>query len=282
VQATHPGENLLRNSGAQTGAASVQGWDSVTIPGWTIVRGLPTVVRYGTAGFPAASGSFPAAHRGQLFAGGLGGPAVLRQVVRLRPASDGQLARGTRFALSAWLGGTGSSHASVTVRFRSAAGRVIGTASIGPVGLVGSLGHRRLARRAKSGIVPSGAVSARVDLKLATSLSGADGGNSPFVGYDKAVADALRLRLSGQVAMPAPPRSPPARVPRYQHVFLFYFENQDFRSIIGNTKQAPYLNSLLPKASLLTNLYAEAHPSDANYLALAGGQRIRRAPDRSA
>ena len=64
---------------------------------------------------------------------------------------------------------------------------------------------------------------------------------------------------------------PAARVPKYQHVFLFYFENQDFRSIIGNASQAPYLNSLLPKASLLANLYAEAHPSDANYLALAGG-----------
>lgn len=275
--AGHPGENLLRDSGAQTGAASVQGWDSVTIPDWTIVRGLPTVVRYGTAGFPAAYGSFPAARGGQLFAGGLGGTAVLRQVIQLRPAG-GRLAPGTRFALSAWLGGTGSSHASLTVRFRSAAGRVIGTASIGPVGLVGSLGHRRLARRAKSGSVPSAAVSAQIDLRLATSLRGADGGNSPFVGYDKAVADALRFSVSAPVAMPAPVRPPAARVPRYQHVFLFYFENQDFRSIIGNTKQAPYLNSLLPKASLLTNLYAEAHPSDANYLALAGGSAFGLAP----
>ena len=37
-------------------------------------------------------------------------------------------------------------------------------------------------------------------------------------------------------------------MPRYQHVFLFYFENQDFGSVIGNTRQAPYLNSLLPHA----------------------------------
>ncbi len=211
AQAGHHGENLLRDPGAQTGAASVQGWDSVTIPGWTVVRGLPTVVRYGTAGFPAAYGSFPAARGGQLFAGGLGGTAVLRQVIRLRPASGGQLARGTRFALSAWLGGTGSSRAGVTVRFRSAAGRVLSTASIGPVGLVGSLGHRRLARRAESGGVPSGAVSAQVDLRLATSLRGADGGNSPFVGYDKAVADALRFSVSAPVARPAPVRPPAAQ-----------------------------------------------------------------------
>jgi YVTN family beta-propeller protein len=265
------GANLLRNPGAEVGAASVQGWDSVTIPAWTIVRGLPTVVRYGTAGFPAASGSFPAARDGQLFAGGLGGSAVLRQVVRLTSPSRGAVARGPRFTLSAWLGATKSSRASVTVWFRSAKGRVLGRASIGPVGLVGSLGHRRLARRAVTGRIPSGAVSAQVDLRLATTLPGADGGNSPYVGYDKAIADDLRFSLRAPVHRPAPIRPPVARVPGYQHVFLFYFENQDFRSIIGNTKKAPYLNSLLPKASLLANLYAEAHPSDANYLALAGG-----------
>ena len=64
---------------------------------------------------------------------------------------------------------------------------------------------------------------------------------------------------------------PSAHLPRYQHVFLFYFENEDFGQVIGNTAQAPYLNSLLPNASLLGNFYAEEHPSDGNYLALAGG-----------
>jgi len=44
--------NLLLNPGAQTGAVSAQGWDSVTIPGWQVASGLPTVVRYGTPGFP--------------------------------------------------------------------------------------------------------------------------------------------------------------------------------------------------------------------------------------
>ena len=64
---------------------------------------------------------------------------------------------------------------------------------------------------------------------------------------------------------------PAARVPRFQHVFLFYFENEDFRAVVGNTTQAPYLNSLLPQGSLLANFFAEEHPSDGNYLALAGG-----------
>lgn len=113
------------------------------------------------------------------------------------------------------------------------------------MGLVGSLGHRRLARRAVTRPVPAGAVPAQVDLRLATKLHGADGGNSPYVGYDKAVADDVRFSLRAQVRQPAPIRRPVVRASRYQHVFLFYFENQDFRSIVGNTKQAPYLNSLL-------------------------------------
>src|SRR5215469_821407 len=40
-----PGTNLLLNPGAQTGAASRNGWDAVTIPGWQVISGLPTTVR---------------------------------------------------------------------------------------------------------------------------------------------------------------------------------------------------------------------------------------------
>src|ERR1700728_4893315 len=80
------GRNLLLNAGAQAGAVSARGWDSVTIPGWQVVSGLPTVVRYGTRGFPAVTGRWPAVRGGQLFAGGAGGTARLRQVVGLRGA----------------------------------------------------------------------------------------------------------------------------------------------------------------------------------------------------
>jgi hypothetical protein len=52
--AARPGTNLLANPGAQAGAASARGWDSVTIPGWQVSSGLPTVVRYGTTHFPVA------------------------------------------------------------------------------------------------------------------------------------------------------------------------------------------------------------------------------------
>lgn len=70
----HPGANLLLNPGAQAGAYSAQGWDAVTIPGWRVDGGLPTVVRYGTSRFPRVTGRGPAVRGGQLFAGSTAGP----------------------------------------------------------------------------------------------------------------------------------------------------------------------------------------------------------------
>ncbi len=153
--------------------------------------------------------------------------------------------------------------------FVSAAGRILARRSIGPVGRSSAIS--RLHRRAVTGAVPPQTTSALVTLVLATSLTDIDGPDAPFVGYDRAVADAIALSVSAPVRRPPPLVPPQARVPRYQHVFLFYFENEGFSSIIGNRKQAPYLNSLLPRASLLASFFAEEHPSDGNYLALAGG-----------
>jgi YVTN family beta-propeller protein len=261
-----PGTNLLLNPGAQAGAFSAQGWDSVTIPGWQVTSGLPTVVRYGTPGFPRATKRWPAVPGGHLFAGGAGGTARLRQLVRLRSAAGSPLPAGTRYRLTGWLGGTARSQAAVTAVFLSAAGRVLAHRTIGPSGR-----DHGLSRRASAGVLPPGTVSAQVTLTLATTLTNIDGPGAPRVGYDRAVADGLRFSVSARAQRPPPLAPPPAHIPHYQHVFLFYFENQDFGSVIGNTKQAPYLNSLLPRASLLANFFAEEHPSDGNYLALAGG-----------
>ena len=52
------GTNLLLNSRGTAGDTSAQGWDAVTIPGWQVAAGLPTVVRYGTAGFPKTTGKW--------------------------------------------------------------------------------------------------------------------------------------------------------------------------------------------------------------------------------
>jgi YVTN family beta-propeller protein len=255
------GTNLLLNPQATVGE-SAQVWDAVTIPGWQVQAGLPTVVRYGTAGFPKAAGTWPAS-RGDLFAGGAGGTASLVQVVRF-----GSVPSGTRFTAAAWLGGTKTSDAELQVRFLAADGRVRSTATVGPVG---RQTRPVLAYRTVTGVIPAGATQAKVTLILATTLTNDNGPDAPEVGNSYATAAGLRLAVSRPVARPAALTPPQPRVPRYQHVFLFYFENEDVKDIIGNTKQAPYLNSLLKQGTSLTSFYAEEHPSDANYVAFAAG-----------
>ena len=264
-----PGINLLVNPGAQAGAFSARGWDAVTIPGWQILSGLPTVVRYGTRRFPPVTGRKAAVKTGQLFAGGAGGTASLRQVVSLRSSAGTAPSAATAFRLAADLGGSGTSSARVTVTFADAAGHTLGTARIGPVGGHGAAAAA-LSYRGRSGVVPAGSVRASVMLTLATTLTNINGPYSPYTGYDRGVADNVRFSVAAPVKRAAL-AAPPVTVPRFQHVFLFYFENEDYHSVIGNTRQAPFLNSLLPRASLLSSLYAEEHPSDGNYLALAGG-----------
>ena len=264
------GANLIVNGGAEAGATSAHGADAVTIPGWQIRRGLPTVVGYGTAGFPGRADAGTRGRGRQLFTGGAGGTAELTQQWPLRTGAGQPVPAGTRFAVSGWLGGTRTSHAEFDVIFLSGTGQTLATHRIGPVGGSGSAAHPEYAWRRGTGPVPAGTRSVELALDLTTSLTNDDGPDAPWVGYDRAVADGLRFSVS----VPARRQvltAPSAHLPRYQHVFLFYFENEDFSQVIGNTAQAPYLNSLLPKASLLGNFFAEEHPSDGNYLALAGG-----------
>lgn len=134
---TSGGTNLLLNSAGGVGATSAQGWDSVTIPGWQVREGLPTVVSHGTRGFPRAGA---AAKR--LFAGGPGGPALLAQQVSLLPPDGTPMTRRTHYRLSAWLGGTATSAASLRAVFRSAGGRTLAAVTVGPVGEKGRRGWR--------------------------------------------------------------------------------------------------------------------------------------------
>ena len=260
------GENLLVNPGAEVGTFSVQGWDSVTIPGWRVGAGLPTVVRYRTKGLPRTGGSGR-----QLFVGGAGGTARLSQHVSLRTPSGRRLKARARYRLSAALGGTATSAASVIVRFLSRSGRPLGQRAIGPVGERRSDSPDQLITRSSTGVLPARAVDATVTLVLSTSLRDVDGPDAPKVGYDRAVADDVSFTIDRRVIGQPELTPPAAHVPRFDHVFLFYFENEDFRAVIGNRSRAPYFNSLLPRASLLADFFAEEHPSDGNYLALAGG-----------
>jgi hypothetical protein len=152
----------------------------------------------------------------------------------------------------------------------SATGHTLGRRALAPAG--GTATHRAgsLVRHRTTGRVPAHAAAAVVSIRLATSLQGYNGFYSA-IGYNRAVADNVRFSVSAPAQRPRGLIPPTPHVPRFDHVFVFYFENQDYDKVIGNHKKAPFFNSLRAKGSLLSQLYAEEHPSDGNYLALAGG-----------
>ena len=57
----------------------------------------------------------------------------------------------------------------------------------------------------------------------------------------------------------------------YQHVIWIWMENHSFSNIIGNTSQAPYVNSLAAGCGLATNYHNTTHLSLPNYLAATSG-----------
>ncbi len=59
--------------------------------------------------------------------------------------------------------------------------------------------------------------------------------------------------------------------PTYKHVIWIWMENHSFTNIIGNTSQAPYLNSLATECGLATNYHNLTHPSLPNYVGATSG-----------
>jgi phospholipase C len=57
----------------------------------------------------------------------------------------------------------------------------------------------------------------------------------------------------------------------YTHVIWIWEENHSYGDIIGNTAQAPYINSLASDCGLATNYHNISHPSLPNYVAGTSG-----------
>ncbi|MDT5030286.1 MAG: phosphatidylinositol-3-phosphatase [Actinoplanes sp.] len=66
---------------------------------------------------------------------------------------------------------------------------------------------------------------------------------------------------------PAPLLTP---VPRPDHVVIVMLENKRYDSVVGNHR-TPWVTELAAASANLTRFYAEAHPSQPNYLALFSG-----------
>jgi phosphatidylinositol-3-phosphatase len=61
-----------------------------------------------------------------------------------------------------------------------------------------------------------------------------------------------------------------APLPKPDHIVIVVEENKLYSLIVGSS-DAPYINSLLPRAAVFTNYHALIHPSQPNYLAMFSG-----------
>ncbi len=89
-----------------------------------------------------------------------------------------------------------------------------------------------------------------------------------------AIAAATTNVEVGGVAVPAGPCGTASSAPPaggWEHVALIVFENKSLKQVIGNTADAPYLNSLASQCASSTNMWSLTLTSLANYVALTSG-----------
>jgi hypothetical protein len=181
--------NLIKDHGAEKARPNARG-GPVPVKHWTPVRGTSfTAVAYGTRGFPGPHAPGPG-HRGHnFFAGGPRGRASgATQAVEI--GADLRLIRSGHagFTLSGWLGGKGTrgDYATLTITWKSAHGRVLGHATIGPVTERQRRGVSGLERRTRTGLVPRRTSQAVVSLRMVRTGPG----------YIDGFADNLSLTIS--------------------------------------------------------------------------------------
>jgi hypothetical protein len=267
IAAPGAGENLIRV--ADTSACTGDSAAATTLPGWTIVAGSPALLCMSFTNFatPLAAAVMPG-----LIGSGPYGPATLERTVDLGSAGAAIDRGQARFRLSGWLAASAAPRSSVslTAVFDDAAGHPLGV----PIRLNGGNaaapgGQIVFQARSAAGPVPAGARSIRVTLEF----TGPRG--HPNVGY----ADRLALKLLPAPGLSAAPPDPPlSTVPAFDHVFLIMMENTDYGQVVGDTRNAPYINGLIKRGTLLARYNAVYHPSDQNYLAVASGNTWVRGP----
>ena len=234
---------------------------STTVPGWITIAGSPSL-RCAT---PAAAG---AADPVRIVSGPYGSSTLERRIDLRRFAT--RIDRGRiRYRLSGRLGATGAAgaRAELALTFLDGAGRALRPRPRLQGPTASSAQTPRLAARRVAGVLPRGTRALRVVLHLV----------SPNAAQGSATAQDLRLTLRPRVrlARATPPR---ARVPHFDHVFLIMMENTSYGEVIGDRRDAPYINALARRGVLLANYRAVYHPSDENYLAIASGSVGVRGP----
>lgn len=227
---------------------------ATTIPGWVIVSGSPALRCANSL-----HAVWPGKHAPRaVISSGPYGASALERVIPLRAGTG---AHG-RVTLSAWLAASGRRPARgvLSAEFLGGAGKSLGsTMTLTGPAAAAHQGPLRFEGQRVVRDIPQGAVALRLRLEL---------GGSTF--HARSYVAAVRLAVDPPMAFP-PPSPPVARVPRFDHVFLIMMENTDYGQLIGDDRDAPFMNSLAVRGAVLANYQAIYHPSDENYLAIAGG-----------
>ncbi len=252
--------NLLVDGDGESGTCTTD-WSAVnTVPGWTVTQGSPSIVCYSIGSFSTPS----AGSGGSAFiADGPYGDSALRQNVNVSTAATAIDGGNVTYNLSAWLGGytVYNGQAVVTATFLDVNGKPLGTpAQLAGVNASARSDESGFVAKSATGNVPAGTRTIAVLLQF-TDTSG-----SYNIGY----ADNLSLTLSTPVTA-STLHAPASSVPAFDHVFVVMMENTDFSQVIGDSTDAPFINSLANQGTLLDNYSGVYHPSDENYLAIAGG-----------
>ncbi|MFC1435534.1 alkaline phosphatase family protein [Streptacidiphilus sp. N1-3] len=256
--ATTSSGNLIVDGDAESGYCTTDWNASTTVPGWQVVSGGPGVVCYAPNNFALPSGAAPGT---AFFSPGDAGDGSMTQSVDVSSASSAVDGGGVSYNLSAWLGGWSSyaGYAAVTLQFRDGTGKQLGgTAALPTVSAADRGNANAFLARTASGTVPSGTRSVLVTVAFLQSS-----GESGYL-------DNLSLTLSTPVTAPVLTK-PVSKVPGYDHVFTVMMENTDYNEIMNDPGDTPFLHSLMAQGASMTNFHANYHPSDENYLAVAGG-----------
>ncbi|BFV60689.1 hypothetical protein KCMC57_up57930 [Kitasatospora sp. CMC57] len=253
--------NLIVNGDAETGGYCTNDWSAAsTVPGWTVQAGGINSMCYtaGSFGLPS-DGNAP----GKSFFGpGNFGDGAMSQTVNVASAAAAIDGGAVTYNLSGWLGGwtTYGGYAAVSLHFKDVGGRSVGaTAKLPTVSATDRGLATKFLARATTGAVPAGTRSIQVEVQFLST--------SNETGY----LDDLSLTLSTPVTAPAPVAPPVSQVPGYDHVFTVMMENTDYAQIMNDPADTPYIHSLMSQGATLTDARGVYHPSDENYLAIAGG-----------
>jgi hypothetical protein len=84
----------------------------------------------------------------------------------------------------------------------------------------------------------------------------------------------LLALIAGLGFAPGPATAYPtgaAAMPRYDHIFVIVEENKGYRLIMDHPEWTPVIHRLAAEYGEATQFYAEVHSSEANYIAMLGG-----------